>query len=294
MTDDTRSSETPRPDGSPEDPSPNPGAAPAPDERDGESGDSAAKPREEDDGATPEPVDDTPAAPPREYSDEDYRRAAPIVEAMLFASDEPLTLARIRDVLDEFAGMDFRRCFDDLNGAYRETARSFEIRSVAGGYQIFTLPEYSEVLERLFARRSQTRLSQKALEALAIVAYKQPVTRTEIEEIRGVNSDGIMRTLLSRNLIAISGQASTPGTPFLYKTTRQFLEYFGLNSLKDLPKLRELDEIVESATDLKERFGEAFLKDIAPELLGIQENGSPDDDSEEIPDDDSEDTDADE
>ena len=96
------------------------------------------------------------------------------------------------------------------------------------------------------------------------------ITRTEIEEIRGVSADGVIRTLLSRNLITISGTADVPGNPYLYKTTRQFLEYFGLQDLKDLPRLKELDEIVAADSEIKERFGETFLKEIAPEILGMQ------------------------
>jgi segregation and condensation protein B len=123
-------------------------------------------------------------------------------------------------------------------------------------------------------------LSSKALETLAIIAYKQPVTRTEIEEIRGVNADGVLRTLLSRNLITIAGTADVPGNPYLYKTTRQFLEYFGLKDIKDLPRLKELDEIVAADTEIKERFGEAFLKEISPELLGLEAYETIDDDEE--------------
>ena len=111
----------------------------------------------------------------------------------------------------------------------------------------------------------------KALETLAIIAYQQPVTRNDIEEIRGVNSDGVIKTLLTRKLITIAGTAKAPGVPYLYKTTDKFLEYFGLKNLKELPKLKELDEIVEADSEIEEKYGDHILKEVAPEVLGIHE-----------------------
>jgi segregation and condensation protein B len=203
---------------------------------------------------------------------EDYSVLA-ILEALLLSSDEPLSPGKIREIIPEFRDVNVRKLVDELNRAYQETGRAFRIEAISDGYQIFTLPEYAPFLEKLHARRQQSRLSSKALETLAIVAYKQPVTRHEIEEVRGVNVDGVIKTLLTRDLITIAGTANSPGNPFIYKTTRQFLEYFGLKNLKDLPKLKELDEIVEADAEIKERFGEEFLKEIVPEILGMMENG---------------------
>ena len=199
-------------------------------------------------------------------------QAAAILEALLFSSEEPLAASRLREFAPELATTDIKKAVQALNEWYRESGRAFQVEEVAGGFQMFTLPQYAEYVERMYAKRQQNRLSPKALETLAIVAYKQPITRLEIEEIRGVNVDGVMKTLLSRNLITISGTASTPGNPFIYKTTRKFLEYFGLKSLKDLPRLKELDEIVEADSEIQEKFGEAFFKEIAPEILGMKEN----------------------
>ena len=199
-------------------------------------------------------------------------QAAAILEALLFSSEEPLAASRLREFAPELAATDIKKAVQALNEWYRESGRAFQVEEVAGGFQMFTLPQYAEYVERMYAKRQQNRLSPKALETLAIVAYKQPITRLEIEEIRGVNVDGVMKTLLSRNLITISGTASTPGNPFIYKTTRKFLEYFGLKSLKDLPRLKELDEIVEADSEIQEKFGEAFFKEIAPEILGMKEN----------------------
>ncbi|MCK6619164.1 MAG: SMC-Scp complex subunit ScpB [Calditrichia bacterium] len=199
--------------------------------------------------------------------------ALAIFEALLFSSDEPLTATRVREVVPELKGFEVRKLVEELNEIYRQGGRPYRIDTIAEGFQLFTLPEYAPYVERLHAKRQQARLSARALETLAIVAYKQPVTRHDIEEIRGVSVDGVLKTLLSRNLITIAGTADAPGNPFIYKTTRQFLEYFGLKSLKELPKLKELDEIVEADSEAREKFGDAFLKEIAPEILGMKEHG---------------------
>jgi len=211
---------------------------------------------------------------------EDHSVSA-ILEALLLSSDEPLTPGKVREILPEFKDVNVKKIVDELNELYQQSGRAFRIEAIADGYQFFTLPDYASYIEKLHARRLQSRLSTKALETLAIVAYKQPITRHDIEEIRGVNVDGVIKTLLSRNLITISGAANTLGNPFLYKTTRQFLEYFGLKNLKELPRLKELDEIVEADTEMKEKFGEEFLKEIAPEILGMKENGKSDEDEKE-------------
>ncbi|NIT62004.1 MAG: SMC-Scp complex subunit ScpB, partial [Aliifodinibius sp.] len=135
---------------------------------------------------------------------------AAILEALLFSSEEPLTTAKIREIAEELQEADIKGVTEHLNQKYDDTGRSFRIQMVAGGYQIFTLPDYAEYIEKLYAKRQQQRLSAKALETLAIIAYKQPITRPEIEDIRGVNVDGVLRTLLSRKLITISGTANAP------------------------------------------------------------------------------------
>ncbi|RMH97552.1 MAG: SMC-Scp complex subunit ScpB [Calditrichaeota bacterium] len=200
-----------------------------------------------------------------------------IVEALLFASDEPMTPAKMREIAPELKEADIKRLVETLNQTYEQTGRAFRIHAIAGGYQMFTEPRFAEYVERLYARRHQSRLSAKALETLAIIAYKQPITRHEIEAIRGVNVDGVLRTLLARNLITIAGTADTPGNPFLYRTTRQFLEYFGLKHLKDLPRLKELNEIFESDSELRESIDQEILKELAPEILGL-EGDEPSDD----------------
>lgn len=197
-----------------------------------------------------------------------------ILEVLLFASDEPLSPKKIRDIAPEFKGVELQRIVDALNASYRESGRTFRIQMVAGGYQLFSQPEYAEYVERLYSKRQQNRLTTKALETLAIIAYKQPVTRHEIEEIRGVNVDGVIKTLLARNLITIAGMATTPGNPYLYKTTETFLQYFGLKDIQELPKLKELDEIVEADAELKEKIDAETLEELAPEILGLKKNGN--------------------
>jgi segregation and condensation protein B len=200
------------------------------------------------------------------------RSAAPAVEALLFSGDEPIKAARICEIIEGLQEKDVRDIIEELNQSYEETGRSFRIHVIADGYQLFTLTEYANYVEQLFRNRLQSRLSLKALETLAIIAYKQPVTRPEIEEIRGVNVDGVLKTLLTRKLITVAGTAQAPGTPYLYQTTKKFLEYFGLKNIKDLPKLKELDEIVEADSEIQEKFGDHIFREVAPEVLGIQED----------------------
>ena len=125
-----------------------------------------------------------------------------------------------------------------------ETGNAYRIREVAGGYQFYILPEYTGYVEELFTRRRKMRLTRAALETLAIVAYRQPVTKTEVEQIRGVASDGVIHNLLEKNMLAITGRASTIGKPLQYGTTDDFLKFFGLNHLEDLPKMSEIEELV--------------------------------------------------
>lgn len=160
-----------------------------------------------------------------------------IIEALLFVSERPLSLEQMRSVL-ELDGSKIKSAIEELKEEYR-TKHSFRLREVAGGYQIVTDPEYAPWLRKLFQSKKE-RLSRPALETLAIIAYKQPLTRPEIEHIRGVDVDGVVKTLLAKGLIRITGHKKAPGRPLLYGTTRRFLEYFGLNSLEDLPALEQL------------------------------------------------------
>lgn len=168
-----------------------------------------------------------------------------IVEALLFASEKPVSETRIRSIIED-EDIPVTEIVDELNEFYNESNRAFYIMQVAGGYQLVTREEFEPYIKSLYVSSSRMRLSQAALETLSIIAYKQPVNRPEIDAIRGVNSDGVLRTLLERNLIVIKGREDQPGRPLLYGTSDEFLRYFGLNSLKDLPRLKEIDQLMQS------------------------------------------------
>ncbi len=167
-----------------------------------------------------------------------------IIEALILASPEPITSARLAEIVPGCTAGDAKDLVNELNTEYQEQDRSFEIWEVAGGYQIRTRAEFSGYLQQLQKQRP-LRLSRAALDTLSIVAYKQPVTRAEIEDIRGVDAGAVLKGLLDRRLIRIAGQREVPGRPMLYATTRRFLEVFGLDSLKGMPSLRELRELAE-------------------------------------------------
>jgi len=160
-----------------------------------------------------------------------------IVEALLFSTDDPLPAAKIVQILGIGDAGDVKRHIDTLNKRYEQTAASFRVEAVAKGYQMLTLPEYSPWVGKLHKVQAESRLSTAALETLAIIAYKQPVLRAEIEVIRGVAVGDILVRLREMNLVRIVGRAEEIGRPLLYGTTKKFLGVFGLQSLKDLPKL---------------------------------------------------------
>ena len=168
------------------------------------------------------------------------------VEALLFISDKPVEAAQIKEALATVEAGDVRQIIAALKKEYEEHDRGMMIREIAGGYQMLSNPQYAEYVRNFFKTRVKEKLSRPALEALAIAAYRQPVSRADIEMIRGVNSDGVVTNLLEKGLIKIAGRKDVPGRPFLYGTTKLFLEYFGLKSLKDLPKLEDVTELLGS------------------------------------------------
>lgn len=171
-------------------------------------------------------------------------RPSRVIEALLFASEAPLTaaeLARVEDSLDEEK---VEQLVAELKLEYEKEARAFGIYEIAGGYQVLTRPEYAPVLERFETVPVSSRLSAPALETLAIVAYRQPVGRAEIEEIRGVGAGGVLKTLQERGLVEVVARGEGLGRPLLYGTTRQFLEHFGFRSLEDLPRPDDLPVVL--------------------------------------------------
>jgi len=165
-----------------------------------------------------------------------------IAEALILASPEPVPLARLAKLIPDCTPSKARALVADLNADYVAQQRAFEICEVAGGYQLRTHPEFASYLQQLQQTRP-LRLSNAALETLAIVAYRQPVTRAEVEHVRGVDAGPVMRTLLERKLVKIAGHRDVPGRPMLYSTTKRFLEVFGLADLDVLPLLRELEDL---------------------------------------------------
>ncbi len=181
-----------------------------------------------------------------------------VVEALLFASDNPVTPQQIKNVLDNLDNAEIQAIVKELSTEYEQSNRGMRIIEVAGGFRIVTAPNLAPFLKKLYKARHVDRLSKPALETLAIIAYKQPITRSEIESIRNVNIDGMMGNLLERNLVRIVGRRKTPGRPKVYGTTRQFLEHFGLKSLEELPKIddfvknAEKQEIIAEGLDMAE------------------------------------------
>lgn len=191
-----------------------------------------------------------------------------IIEALIFASPEPVTLKTLARLLDPEPKDEIAAAIAALKQDY-DRPGGLQIVEVAGGYQIVTRPELHEWVRRLFHERTTQKLSVAALETLAVIAYKQPVTAPEIAEIRGVNTAGVLGTLMERKLIRIVGRKQVVGRPFLYGTTREFLERFGLNDLSDLPKVEDMSELL--GFDLPDSVG-----DPAPQTPLPFEPGGPD------------------
>ena len=175
-----------------------------------------------------------------------------IIEALLFASPEPLTQAKVNGIFNPDTP-NLKEVVLKLNEQYVHDDHAFEINKVAGGYQLVSRQEYEHFIRKMLSKSGRISLSSAALDSLAIIAYKQPIGRYEVEAIRGVDSSGVLKTLLNRNLIKIKGRDSGPGRPLLYQTTNKFLEHFGLNRLSDMPKLKEITELMEADPTLGEQ-----------------------------------------
>ncbi|MBL7214709.1 MAG: SMC-Scp complex subunit ScpB [Phycisphaerae bacterium] len=184
--------------------------------------------------------DDEPDDEPAEEIDEIEATLETLVESVLFASDEPLSPKRLVDIAKAGSVKRIRQCVKALNKKYRHGGFSFRIEKISGGYQMMTLPAFNPWISKLIKVRSDNKLTPATLETLAIVAYKQPIIRADVEAIRGVASGEILRNLMYKGLVKIVGRAEILGRPMLYGTTKKFLDVFGLNTLKDLPKIEEL------------------------------------------------------
>ncbi|MDQ1333940.1 MAG: segregation and condensation protein [Thermodesulfobacteriota bacterium] len=200
-----------------------------------------------------------------------------IIEALLFASSKPLSVQEIHRCLPDVPAPDIRAALTGLQTTYDAMERSFCLKEVAEGYQIRTRSAYAPYVLRML-RSSPSRLSRAALETLAIIAYKQPIIRQEIEQFRGVDAGGILRTLLEKDLIRIMGRKTIPGRPLIYGTTKKFLEVFDLKDLESLPKLKELKDFGsgdEAAVHLPEEDGQVERSKENETRSGPEEQGLP-------------------
>jgi segregation and condensation protein B len=242
--------------------------------------------------SAPDDVGEVPAVePPRESDPEPAPPAAPaaeeasvlpppqvraVLEALVFASPQPITPKEIARVLQGVPREEWQRQLEELQADYARDERGLQVVEVAGGWQITTRPEYNDWVRELLDPRTPTRLSIQALETLAVIAYKQPVTLPEIIELRGVKSGGVVKTLLEKRLIRIMGRKEVVGRPILYGTTKQFLLHFGLRDLDELPKIEEFAEVLGEEVDV------AGLKRAIESPLPVQ-GGLSDPEGEQIP-----------
>jgi segregation and condensation protein B len=180
-----------------------------------------------------------------------------VIESLLLVNDKPLVLDQIKEVLEGINAETIKSLIQELKVDYENRKSGISIAEIAGGYQMCTAEEYAPYLKKFYKIRHREKLSTPSLETLAIIAYKQPLTRLEIEAIRGVNVDGVIKTLLDKGLIRIAGRKDVVGRPFVYGTTRQFLEYFGLKSLDELPKIEEFTKLTPATEEANDAIKES-------------------------------------
>ena len=196
------------------------------------------------------------------------------IEAVLLVAGEPTTIDSLVEVFGKRERESIEARLEEIRVALEEGEGGYTLEQAAGGYRLVTRPEFDVYLKKFFSKQSDGRLSIASLEVLSIVAYKQPITAPEIADIRGVNSGGVLRTLLDRKLVRIAGRKNVVGSPFLYKSTKEFLLHFGLNSIQDLPRLEEFAEIL----------GENLAEDLLAPNEGVDVIEGPDAEQLELPD----------
>jgi segregation and condensation protein B len=172
------------------------------------------------------------------------------VEALLFVSERPVTVDQFKDAIAGAGAADIKSVLQQLKSDYDNSPRGMCVAEIAGGWQMLSSPSFAEYIREFYKTRHKEKLSRAGLEVLAIIAYKQPVSRTDVEMIRWVNSDGTVMHLLNKGLVKIAGRKEVPGRPYVYATTGQFLEYFGLRALEDLPKLEEFPALLAKANEV--------------------------------------------
>lgn len=189
-----------------------------------------------------------------------------IIEALLFTASKPMTVAEIKRVLKEFGNAKIEELIQELRSEYEREGKSFRVNEVAGGFEISTEPKYAPWIFKLELQKKAKQATQSALETLAILAYKQPLTRAEIEDLRGVDVSGVISTLLDRNLVKVVGRKEVPGRPFIYGTTDKFLEHFGLKSLSELPDISEIKSLIENSIKKEDLLQRDKIIEVTEEL----------------------------
>ncbi|HEX9971353.1 MAG TPA: SMC-Scp complex subunit ScpB [bacterium] len=207
----------------------------------------------------------------------EFKEIKKIIEALIFASDTPISENRIKTVVEELTPAEINNLVEELNAEYDQTEHAFRIARLAGGFQFVTRPELANYIKQYYKGKSKSRLSRAALETLAIIAFKQPISRPEIDMIRGVNSDGVVKNLLERNLIFISGRSETIGRALLYSTTPEFLRYLGINEISDLPKPKEIEELLGSPQEELPFSGDEIDEKIIEKISTLNEPEAIDD-----------------
>ena len=193
----------------------------------------------------------------------DEKTGKRIIEALLFSSSKPVTVSEIKKVLRGFKPSQIEKIIVGLKEEYSQENRSFQIQEIAGGYEVSSNPKYAPWIMKLEMQKRARQASQSALETLSILAYKQPVTRAEIEDLRGVDGGSVIATLLEKGLVKIVGRKEVPGRPFMYGTTEKFLEHFGLKGISDLPQVSEIRELVEKSIPREKLLNEGNEQDDA-------------------------------
>ena len=186
------------------------------------------------------------------------------VEALIFASEKPITLEQLKRVLGDLDTASINKIIVELKNDYETQSRGLRVVEIAGGFQMTTCSNFAPFLKKLFKNRYNDKLSKPALESLAIIAYKQPLTKSEIESLRNVNVDGVMKSLIDKNLIRVCGRKKIPGRPYVFGTTREFLEHFGLKSLQDLPKMEDFTVLAQ------EKEAQIDIEPITQEALEVK------------------------
>jgi len=202
----------------------------------------------------------------------EFKEIKKIVEALIFASDSPITENRIKNIVQELDSPAINEIINELNAEYDQNERAFKIVRLAGGLQFITRSEYAQYIKQYYKGKAKSKLTRASLEALSIIAFKQPISRPEIDSIRGVNSDGVVKNLLERNLIQISGRSEHVGRALLYSTTPEFLQYFGVNDISDLPKPKEIEELLGSGQEELPFIGEDLDGKIIEKMSALDDS----------------------